>query len=331
MPLEDAFGVSLPLSFARLPLRELIADTFPEEPDRQAPVRACLDLKENPDLPEMYDVLVDVFRAWRHGRCALRFFVISGPGTEPPQEVWEHVRPPRPTAATAATDAALHLIVEQRFTPLDYAVRKGYAEGKAQLLEKLQADMLLHFIGQDGFRLETDPKSEADRGLIPIAEALCRKKLLTASDEARAYELTDEGERLLANMIAEAESYMDRYDVFGDVLYDRESGASVFGSGRGQDLRVQVYETEGLDPLRAIFLIRLYASGPDDLGPDWREVIHDEEFFEGLLAPVADRGAIDEALLEEVIEAGLAYLEERADESRALGLRREVLGEGAVL
>ena len=131
-------------------------------------------------------------------------------------------------------------------------------------------------------------------------------------------------------MATEAGSYRDRYDVFGDVLYDLESGASSFGSGRGEDLRVQVYEAEGLDPVRVLFFIRLHASGPDDLGPDWREATHDEVFFEGLLAPVADRDEIDEALLEEVIEAGLNYLEERGDEARALALQREVLGEGAV-
>ena len=168
MPSEDAFFVTLPSSFARLPLGELIAQTFPEGPDSQAPVRARFDLRENPDLPEMYEALVEVFRAWRDGRCALRFFVAnSGPGIEPPQEVWEHDQPMRFMAATDATAAAPHLVVEQRFTPLDYAVRKGYAEGKAQLLERLQADMLLHFVGQDGFRLEADPKSQADRGLIP--------------------------------------------------------------------------------------------------------------------------------------------------------------------
>ena len=330
MPSEDAFLVTLPSSFARLPLGELLAQAFPEEPERQAPVRAGFDLRENPDLPEMYGALVDVFRAWRQGRCALRFFAESGPELEPSDAVRQHIRSPRPAAATDVTDAALHLVVEQRFTPLDYAVRKGYAKGRVELLERLQADMVLYFIGEHGFRLEADPKSEADRRLLPIAQVLLSKNLIATAGDARAYELTEEGQQLLANTFAEAESYVDRYDLFGDVLFDRESGATAFGSGRGEDLRVQAYEAEGLDPVRVVFLMRLYASGPDDFGPDWRESVHDEEFFEGLLAPVADRDEIDEALLEEVIEAGLAYLEERGEEARALALQRELIGEGAV-
>ena len=58
-------------------------------------------------------------------------------------------------------------------------------------------------------------------------------------------------------MVVEAESYIDRFDLFSDTLLEPDEEVE-FGTGVGEDLRVQVYGSEGVDPVRAVFLLLLY-------------------------------------------------------------------------
>ena len=124
-------------------------------------------------------------------------------------------------------------------------------------------------------------------------------------------------------MMAEAESYIDRYDVFADVEYDEEMEAARFGSGRGDDVRVPVYEAEGLDPVRVVYIIRVLDGSLEEALTEWREADDVEEFFSRFLASAADHGAVDEAHLEHIIEAGYAHVEER-QEARGAAMARQV-------
>ena len=315
MALEDAFSVALPASHARLPVEELLDRVFPALERDRAGIRGLLDPKANPDAPEMYDALAEIFDAPRNSRCALRLFANHGPEIPPSDLVAQHLR----------AGVLLDVVIEQRYTPVEYAVRTGHAESEAQLLEWLQARTLLYFLDSHNLELSETPESEADRRLLPIANHLRDGGLVALSDETGRYEITDEGAEALANMVAETESYIDRYDIFGDTLYDRESGAVSFGKNRGEDLRVPVYEAEGLDPVRAVFLLALYDSTLDTLPYDWRDAIHDPAFFDELLAPAVDHPTVDGALLEEIIEGGLTYVEERAEESQRQATQRELL------
>jgi hypothetical protein len=80
-----------------------------------------------------------------------------------------------------------------------------------------------------------------------------------------------------------------------------------------------VYEAEGIDPIRAVFLLRLYDSSLDEHSDSWRELIHAEEFFNGLLRPVLDSPMVNAELMESIIESGYAQREEmaEADQERA--------------
>ena len=87
-------------------------------------------------------------------------------------------------------------------------------------------------------------------------------------------------------MIAEAESYVGTYDIFSDVLPGSSAGPHRFGTGRGIDLRVPVYEAEGIDPLRAVFLLRVYDSSLEEAaGDDWKRAATDPGFYRDILVP----------------------------------------------
>ena len=114
-----------------LSLGELLDRAFSEDEAGQRHVRASFDLRENPDLPEMYEALVDVFSGWRGGRFSLRLFVNHGPEVGRSDAVGGHLRNDRPGAKGAAGVPLLDLIIEQRYTPLDYAVRRGFLAREA--------------------------------------------------------------------------------------------------------------------------------------------------------------------------------------------------------
>lgn len=315
MALEDAFSVTLPASYARLPVEELLDRVFPAEERDRAEIRTLLDPRANPDAPEMYDALAEMFDAQRNSRCALRLFANHGPEMAPSETVAQHLR----------AGGLLDIVIEQRYTPVEYAVRRGYSESEAQLLEWLQARTLLYFLDAHSLNLSEAPESEADRRLLTIANHLRDDGLVTLTDETGLYEITEEGEEALAEMVAETESYIDRYDVFGDALYDSGSDTVLFGKDRGDDLRAPVYEAEGLDPVRAVFLLALYDSTLDTLPYDWRDAIHDPAFFDELLVSAVDYRAMEKSVLEEIIESGLAYVEERAEESQRHAAKQELL------
>ena len=115
----------------------------------------------------------------------------------------------------------------------------------------------------------------------------------------------------MAQLIAEAESYVERYDLFSDVLPGAAPGSHRFGTGRGIDLRVPVYEAEGVDPLRAVFLLRIYDSSLEEAaGADWQRAATDADFFRDILAPVTDHEDIDGEVLDAAIDDGFAMMEQ---------------------
>jgi hypothetical protein len=274
----------------------------------------------------MYDELVRIFAEWRQGRCSLRLFREGGARINLEDRVGQHVRATRQKPGGSRESAALDLIIEQRYTPLEYAVEKGYSESVAHLLEWLQDHTLLYGLNMDALELTGGPGFVRDRWLLPIVDRLLSRNLVRHSQIAGGLEITEDGSRLLASMRAEAESYIHRYDVFKDVRYDSESEIVELGTGRGEDLRVQVFEAEGLDPVRVVFLLLMYDSALADEAEDWREVIRDRKFFEEMLAPVVDRQSVDDDVLEEIIERGFDYSDELEERHRAVASRREAVG-----
>ena len=69
---EDTLLVLLPPEYAALRVSELIDVIFTDDEQGCSLVKARLDLTENPDLPEIYSVMLDAFSQWRLGHCSLK-------------------------------------------------------------------------------------------------------------------------------------------------------------------------------------------------------------------------------------------------------------------
>ena len=110
-----------------------------------------------------------------------------------------------------------------------------------------------------------------------------------------------------------------------DRYHDAANAVVEFDTGRGQDLRVQVYEFEGLDPVRVIFLLRLYDGSFDEYLATWRESIHSDGFFGEVLSPITNGVRIDEDMIESVIEAGYNFAEVRLDKAAEIASQEELL------
>jgi hypothetical protein len=314
MDVEDAFHIVLPPGMSRLTVRDLLDEVFSEDENAQTESLSALDIRTNPDLPEMYEELLDIFDEWRRGDCTLEFFVGGGPELRLEDRVVEHFDVRRADDGTVVgTPTTLQLAIHQTYDVLGRFADWGGAEG--ELLKWLQRHILLYFMDKHRFRPSAAPLDGPDLGLLSIVQDLASRDLIAESQEDGAYELTEVGSALIERMIEEAESYIDRFDLFDDVLVDLDSDEVEFGTGDGVDLRVQVYGSEGVDPVRAVFLMRLYDSTLDAYLETWREEIHREEFFNEVLRPVLDSARVEDDIVGLVIESGYAHMEEMAEET----------------
>lgn len=320
--LEDAFRLTLPSHISRLTVGDMLNEVFSEDEAQQDDVLASMDLTANPDLPEIYEDLLDVFGQWRVGDCTLRLFANHGPEVDLFHPISDHLSLSR-TDTHAEARPLLDLVIERRYEVMARFEEDG---GDAEaLLEWLRGLILLYFIDKHDFGLSAGSEDDPDRQLLPIADGLRTRGLIVAAEESQQFEITSEGTTLLGQIISETEGYIDRYGVFDDVLYDLDVETVEFGTGLGEDLRVQVYQNEGVDSIRAVFLLRLYDSTLDSYSDSWRELIHEVEFIDEVLRPVLDHAQVDDELADWIIEAGLAHNEEAAEGARESASRREVL------
>ena len=311
MDLENSFWVSLPHRLTNLTVDRLLEEVFSDDEEMGAELAAALDVRANPDLPDMYDALQSVFDQWRRGDCSLWFYANHGPEIALSDPVSNHIGLRRSSDPSVDGRLLLDLVIEQSYDVLDHLADRD-AETE-DLVPWLKGLTLLYFMDKHGFRLGPDTSDEVDQSLLPIAGELAEQDLVSAADEAGTFAITIEGRRFLGQIIEETESYIDQYDVFSDVSYDMEAGSVEFGTGRGDDLRVQVYESEGIDPVRAVFLLCLYDSTLDTYVDSWRERIHSNEFYDEVLRPVLDHGRVVDELVDWIIESGYAMNEERSE------------------
>ena len=317
MELRDAFHVALSAECARLTVGELLDRVFGEDDEARQNILDSLDVSVNPDLPDMHCELVEVVRLWRAGRCELAVYVNCGPRIALAESAGKHV------VRSADGAAVLDLVLEQTFEPLAWFARQG---GDADdLLGWLRGCVLLYFMDKHGVELSSEPDREQDARLAPIVDELRERGLVAVPEDGGAFVITGEGRAYLGELIAETEDYIDRYDVFARVRVDEEAEIAEFGARDGHDLRAQVYEDEGLDPLRVVFLLRLYDGTLDEGLERWRDDIHDASFFDGLLHPALDRDEVDATVLDWVIDAGLAEVEEAAEGERERLAARDAL------
>ncbi len=308
MPIEDAFWIGLPSGLCSVSLRDLLHRVFPPAQSAQHSFRQRLDLDINPDLPDMYDSLVDIFARVEAGMCTVDIYQNHGPKLDGSSLV-SHV------VDQSHAPPVLDLVLEQRFSPIDYAVRQGEFANTEDAMAWMQTRMLLYFLHPLGYTLHVRPSSSADASLLPIANLLEESGHIQHSQDSGLFEVTEHGRETIHEMTAAAENALDRYEIFADVRYDSSTGECDFLSGGGADCRIPVYEAESLSPVHTVLFVELYDGSLAQLEDDWRSAIHDREFFEAVLMPVVDRPLIDDCAVDNIIEAGFAFMEEQARES----------------
>ena len=304
LPPDDVLCLEFSPDLAALTVGDMLLAAFHSEEARPF---TGVELRDNPDLPDLFDQFANLFERWVEGVATLRFHRPGG----------EEIDPGAPVKDVLA-GRRLSLVVRQTFEVLEWSAAHGGE--RAELVGWLRRSALLYAIDKHDLAV----LDEADSPLLPVARELQTDDVLEA-DEAGRFQITGPGRERLGAVLAETEAYIDQYDIFCDVLYDLETRSVRFGTGGGEDLRVEVYESEGIDPIRAVFLLRLYDASLDGHPAGWSEKIVSDDVFDWMLSPVLDRSLLREGDLEWIIEAGFAENEERAEEARRNEARRRAL------
>jgi hypothetical protein len=318
---EDAFCVALPVSFANSTLHDMICLVFPDDQDDQARMIESFDLHTNPDLPDLYVTLLNMIDERRNGHSTLRFFVSDGLEVDLKAYVSDHLLQHQSTNGVNAGAPVFNLFIEQTFDVLARHVDQG--GDRAALLNWMKGCTLIYFMDKHRHRPPIE-STERDWYFEFAVEDLRARGLIAPNQEGTAWTIARAGRRFIGHMIAETESYIKHFDVFRDVEYDGELEIIRFGTGRGDDLRVQVFEAEGMDSIKVVFMLRLYDGTLDRYRETWLDAVNTDEFFNEILRPVLDHDRADGELIDWIIESGYAHNEEQTELAREKASQLEI-------
>jgi hypothetical protein len=152
-------------------------------------------------------------------------------------------------------------------------------------------------VTKDHIELEETLKQAEKEGLVEV------------DVKQASYRSTPKGKSKHDAIMSEAQDLIKRYDIFCDVDLD-SSGVARFDTGLGKDLRVPVYELEGVDPFRARFLLGLNDGEWDKL-EEWTDVVEDPKWYASIMEPIERAPSVDEigrSKLQSIVEQGKAKL-----------------------
>ena len=321
----DDLRLVLPSNYAEDSIGLLFDRVFPGDGQLRSEIESMLDIRANPDLPDIYAVIVDAVEGCRKGLWELAVSTDGADGLDLTEPVYPHLQRSCRDQECPGNHSCphLHLRVGQQYHALDYAVREGFWHSKEELLGWLRELTVLYFIDKFECVLRVIPPG--NQRPVPGMTGLQVKGLIAPSNETGAFVITEDGRGFIGRLLSESEVYIDLYDHFKDADFDDEAEEVCFGRGRGVDLRAQVYKTEGLDPVRTVFLLRLYDGSLDTFAGEWTGLIGDESFFDEVLEPVINGYYVDDALIGRIVESGYSYLDERREQARRLAVERRII------
>jgi hypothetical protein len=156
-------------------------------------------------------------------------------------------------------------------------------------------------VTKDHIELEETLKQAEKEGLVEV------------DVKQASYRSTPKGKSKHDAIMGEAQDLIKRYDIFCDVDLD-SSGIARFDTGLGKDMRVPVYELEGVDPFRARFLLGLN-DGEWDKMEDWTDVVEDPKWYASIMEPIERAPSVDEigrSKLQSIVEQGKAKLRQES-------------------
>ena len=321
LPDDAVLEVDFSSNDLRLSFRAWLDTVFPVE-DEVCSVFESFDLQENPDLPEIYEEFQRVVEQFRAGLCDLR--VADAFGNEIDSTLAMGFNFPMQEEPAQTGFAVRELLLTPKYDALAYAAKQGYTGGEPDSLSWMQVCLAMYFLDKHETPLPVPGVSAPDNPLAPVMEEISGLGLVQWPEKSGPTEITSLGRRFIGRLLAETEEIIDRYDMLQDTVWDEETQTVFFGTGHGEDSRVEAYIAEGLDPVRAVFLLRLYDGTLDGYAGDGLTLIDDEEFLNFVLEPVVNRAVVPAEMLEEALDESMALLEATEEQARVHRLRQRV-------
>jgi hypothetical protein len=320
-PLEDAFWVTVPGEAETLTIRQLLQRYVLGETraDRER-IMASLDTDSNPDLPELCLAVRRAFDDAQRGKAVLRVHINKGPlDVNLDDPVRRHFS--RAYSERYGFDyRLLDLVLDVRDVPNITMP----LERREEVKRELRALFLLYLMDRYGHEFAFEGRAFDTVGVEAVADwAVLQGWLDLATKEVGGeykgvYTRTEAGNRVLRAAVRETDDLIRRYDHFADVTLDEPPQ---FRTGRGEDLRIWVYQAEGLDPVRAAFLINLENGYYDQ---DWQQLFASDGWFQELLAVAGAPCPVSPQKLERIIRAGKAWVERKRQEGERSTRAREL-------
>lgn len=135
------------------------------------------------------------------------------------------------------------------------------------------------------------------------------ENLIEIDVDKAIYKLTAKGIRMHDSYIEEAQSLIERFDIFSDVDMDAKNDIH-FDTGLGADLRVPIYEMEGIDPYRARFLLGLNDGEWNSLD-NWTSQIINEKWYREIFDSIDKSPSVEdigEDNIKNILEQGKAAI-----------------------
>lgn len=321
--LEQAFWVTVPGDAENLTLRELLRKHLLGETreDRER-IRGSLDTDTNPDLPAMHLAIRRAFDDQERDKAKIAFHINKGPLNV---SLDDPIRAHFSRAYSARYDfdyRLIDLVMVVTETP-KLAIPP---ERQAELIRGFRLLLLLYLMDRYGKDFEFGSLSGDTASIEAAADWGVTKGLLDLSskqvgrDYKPVYSRTEAGRRTTVEAVRETDNLIKRYDQFADVTLDDPPR---FRTGRGEDLRIWVYQAEGIDPLRAAFLNNMETGYYDQ---SWPEVFRSDDFFIELAKVTTVPCPVTPQKLDRIIRAGKAWADDNADVRRREARAADIWG-----
>lgn len=313
-PLETAFWVTVPGKAEGLTLRELIEQyLLGESREDRERITANLDTVANPDLPSLYLAVRRAFDDMKKGTAIVRFHLNKGPAD---------VNLDEPVSRCFSRAYSQEFDLDYRLVDLvlqvtDLPRLAIPPQQQAEQIREFRLTLLLYLMDRYGQDFAFAGQDLDTTGVEAVADWAVTKGWLDLSakevggDYKPVYSRTEAGSKLLRELVRETDDLIKNYDQFGDVTLAEEPPR--FQTGRGEDLRIWVYQTENIDPVRAAFLMNI-ENGVYDRS--WRQVFRDDAFYRDLITIAGAESPVSPQKLDRVIRAGKQWAAERRDRVR---------------
>ena len=324
-PLETAFWVTVPGEAETLTLRQLIRQhLLGESREDRERIRANLDTETNPDLPALYLAVRRAFDDAQKGTAVVRFHLNKGPAdVNLDDPALRHF-----SRAYSREHELDYRLIDLVLQVTDLPRLAIPPQRQAEQMREFRLILLLYQMDRYGQDFVFEGQDLDTTGIEAVADwAVTKGWLDLSAKEVRGeykpvYSRTEEGNRLLRALVRETDDLIKNYDHFGDVTLAEEPPR--FHTGRGEDLRIWVYQVENVDAVRAAFLMNIENGAYDRT---WRDVFRDDAFYRDLIVIAGAESPVTPQKLDRIIRVGKEWAATRRDQVRRSARARDLRGD----